>query len=115
MEERLLLKIALSFSLVGLAALFILTSSMEVEETRIQNLTGAEEDSIVRVKGVVESVSDSGKIAYIDVAQPCVASVVVFKDRDLNLERGDFVDVRGEVMDYKGEKEIVAAGIDVLG
>jgi hypothetical protein len=115
MEEQLLLKIALSCSLAGLVVLYFLTASLELEETKVSNLTGTEESTLVRLMGVVESVEDSGKIMYIDVAQPETASIIIFKDRNLSIAKGDFVDVRGEVRDYKGKKEIVAAGIDVLG
>ena len=115
MEEQLLLRIALSCSLAGLVVLYFLTASLEPDEIKISNLTGIEETTLVRLIGVVESVNDNGKILYIDIAQPGIASIIVFKDRNLSIAKGDFVDIRGEVRDYKGKKEIIAAGVDILG
>jgi len=115
MDERLLLKIALSCSLAGLVALYFLTANLTPEQTKISNLTGIEESTMVRLRGVVESVDDNGNMMYLDIAQPETASIIVFKDRKLDIAKGDFVEVRGEVSNYKGKKEIVATGIDVLG
>jgi len=115
MKEATLLRIALSFSLLGLVALFILTQSMELEETKIANFSGAEAGSIVKIKGVVSGFSDTGKTARIEIAQPQTTEVFLFKSSNLSLEKGEFVEITGEVSDYNGRKELVASQVDVLG
>jgi len=114
MEESLLLKIALSFSLLGLVVLFFLTNNLKIEETKIENLTDVREDSIVRVRGVITDIRDYGKMANLEIAQPQRLDIIIFKSSNLSLQKGSFVDIVGEVREYNGRKELIASQIDVL-
>lgn len=114
MEESLLLKIALSFSLLGLIALLLIVQGQELEETPISNLTVLEQDTVVRLKGVVSSVDDRGNILNIELAQPQTVEVVFFKSHEMSLKKGAFVEITGEIRDYKGKKEIIATQLEVL-
>ena len=49
MKESTLLRIALSFSLMGLVALLIIVQASEVDETPLENISAAEESSIIKV------------------------------------------------------------------
>ncbi len=114
MKESTLLRIALSFSLIGLVALFILAQTMGLDETTLENITHAEEDTTVRIKGVVSGYMDYGKTARIEIARPETTEVFLFKSRNISLKKGDFVEITGEVSEYKGRKEILASTVEVL-
>jgi len=115
MKEATLLRIALSFSLIGLVALFILTQTMRPEEAHAGNLSSVEESRIVRIKGVVSGFRDYGKTARIEIARSETTEVFLFKSRNLSLQKGDFVEITGEVSDYNGRKELIASQVDILG
>ena len=114
MKEERLLKIALSFSMLGLLALLVLTSGMRPEPVSTANLTRTADGQSVRVAGVVTAVEDHGKTLVITVAQPQEVDVVLFKDRNLTLAKGDYIETTGEVKQYMGNKELVATRLDLL-
>jgi DNA/RNA endonuclease YhcR with UshA esterase domain len=115
MKEATLLRIALSFSLLGLVMLLILIQTQKLEETKIGNISAAEEGRAVRIQGVISELRDNGKTASLEIAQPQTLEVFLFKSANLSLKKGDFVEIIGEVSDYKGRKEIMASQVDVLG
>ena len=39
--------------------------------------------------------------------------VVVFNDEEIYLKKGDYVEISGEVEEYKGKKEIIASEITI--
>ena len=68
----------------------------------------------MRIKGVVSSVRDLGEIMILDIAQPQTINVMLFKDGNISINKGDFVDLEGELKEYKGKKEIIANQIEVF-
>ena len=114
MEESRLLKIALSFSLFGLVVLFFLTNNPKIEESKPEELINLEEDTIVRLRGVITDIEDSGKVMNINIAQPQKIQVMLFKEANLSLQKGDFVEVKGELREYNGKKEIIATQLNLL-
>lgn len=114
MKESTLLRIALSFSLLGLITLFAITQGIKPEELKPDELMQAEEGRIVRIKGVVSGVKDYGKTAIIEVAHPKTTEVLLFKSSDLSLREGEFVEITGEISEYNGRKEVIASEVEVL-
>jgi len=49
------------------------------------------------------------KVSFLKVAQEKteVVSIVLFKEEDINLEKGDYVEVIGEIEEYEGKNEII--------
>ncbi|OGM02216.1 hypothetical protein A3K72_00930 [Candidatus Woesearchaeota archaeon RBG_13_36_6] len=114
MKERSLLKIALASSLIGLLVLFFVSSKLEIEENSIKELDNLNLDQDIRVKGVVSSVKDTGSIMILDIAQPQTINVMLFKDGNISISKGDFVELNGELKEYNGKKEIIANQIEVF-
>ncbi len=114
MKERSLLKIALASSLIGLLALFFVSSNIEIEEKGLSELDDLNLDQDVSIKGVVSSVRDLDKIMILDIAQPQTVNVMLFKDGNISISKGDFVELNGELKEYNGKKEIIANQIDVF-
>lgn len=108
MKERTLLQIAVIISILGLATLYYMSESMEVDEKVIENIDSTDYERDLHIKGNVERVTDMEKIVIFDVSQPKTITVVAFKDGDVDISEGDSVYITGSVEEYKGEPEIIA-------
>ena len=83
----------------------------------IRSLEGIAKDSEVNLQGEVISVSQTDTVAFVEVANEAVVvtDVVVFKDRDIWLHAGDYIEVVGTTEEYQGEMEIIASEMIVYG
>jgi DNA/RNA endonuclease YhcR with UshA esterase domain len=108
MDEKTLLKIAIIISIVGLAALFFVSSKVETEEKIIDNIDMTDIEKDIRIRGIVSDVVDLEKVMILEVSQPKAITVVVFKDGNISLKEGDIVRITGSVDEYEGEPEIIA-------
>ena len=114
MKETTLLKIALACSLVGLVALYFISTRIDVKDYKPSILNKNIGDD-VKLKGTVAKISDAGSVVFIEVNQQNPVTVVLFTDDDsLKLQDGDSVEVIGEVQEYKGKNEIIAQKIRVI-
>jgi DNA/RNA endonuclease YhcR with UshA esterase domain len=114
MEERMLLKIAWLSSVIALMMLFYLSATLEPELKSADNISLSEVGKTVRVQGVVESVRDYEKTAIIHVVQPQGIDVLLFKSSNITIEKGDFVQVNGEVSEYNDRTELIASRIEKI-
>ncbi|MFH1682262.1 MAG: OB-fold nucleic acid binding domain-containing protein [Candidatus Woesearchaeota archaeon] len=108
MEEKNLLKIAIFVSLTGLLLLFFLSSWTGLDP--VASLEGIAEEEEVLVAGVVGKVSDQETVLFLEILNEKVekTEVVLFKEEDVFLSEGDYVEITGTVEDYEGKKEIIA-------
>lgn len=115
MKERNLFKISLVGSILGIVILWLAASQIELSESMISQIDGVPEGDEVLVKGVVTKVTDTEKVAFLDISQEEIKSVtvVLFKDEDVDLAEGDYVEIEGTVEDYEGEREIIANKVEV--
>ena len=109
MHDKTLLKIAITFSIIGLIVLFFISDKIEVDEITIDRLDEMEIGNTVKIKGYVENVNNLEKVAFLKIAQEKTetVSIILFKEENISLEPGDYVEVVGEVEEYEGEKEII--------
>lgn len=116
MKENFLLKISLIGSLVGVIILFFISEQIKVDDTSIDRLDELDVDSAVKVKGIITRISESDKIAVLQLTQPKSASVIVFKEGNLTgFRQGDLVSVDGRMQEYQGSFQIIANEIKVIG
>jgi len=115
MHNNTLLKIALLGSVIGVGLLFLLSSSIEIDEQLISKLDEVREGELVEVSGVVVSLNDLGKVMYLDIEERKIedVSVVLFKDGRVKVREGDYVKVIGSVEEYNGEKQIIGSKVEV--
>lgn len=112
MDESNLLKLALISSLVGIVVLLLISSNIELESSSIGELEEMDTEN-VKITGVISSVKDLGKIMILGVSQPQTIDVMLFKEGDVELQKGDFVELTGELREYRGKKEIIANKIEI--
>ncbi len=108
MKEKTLLKIALICTILGIVLLLFLSELVEVKESKISEAKQID-NGIVRITGIVENVRVGEKATILTISKKESIDVVVFENP--NFQKGDFVDVTGEVQDYEGKKEILAKEI----
>ena len=109
MKDKTLLKIALTCSFIGIIILFFVSERIEIDEITIDKLDEIELGKTVKIKGYVEDVVNMEKVAFLKVAQEKteVVSIVLFKEENISLEKGDYVEVVGEIEEYEGKNEII--------
>jgi len=111
MKEKILLKIALIISIVGIVLLFYATEKMDVEEQTIDRITKDNLDETVKISGKITKITDMGTVMFFDIEQKNTMPVLVFKKEDVNIGVGDYVQVIGKVEDYEGKREVIASQI----
>ena len=114
MKETTLLKIALICSLIGLLALYFISTKIEVSDYKPNKLSGNVGDD-VKLNGVITKISDKGNVVFIEVSQQDTVDVVLFtKDRNLKLNKGDNIEILGKIQEYNGKNEIIAQKVRII-
>jgi aspartyl/asparaginyl-tRNA synthetase len=115
LKEKSLFKVAMICSIIGLAALFFVSEKIEVKEIDIGKITDSDVGKEVRVLGRVKRVSDTDKVMFLEVGQEKVEdiSVVLFKEKKIDIEEGDYVELIGELDKYNGEYSIIANAVKI--
>lgn len=116
MDDKILLRIALLGSVVGVVILLLLSEQIGVQKEVISRLDGVPEGKEVEVVGNVVRFTDKGKVAFLEIAEQKIeaVTVVLFKDRNITLLEGNRVRVTGSVEEYKGKKEILGNSVVLL-
>lgn len=115
MQEKLLLKISLIGALIGILILFFLSEHfINVDEVSIEKLDELNEGTDVKIKGIVRRLTDLEKIAILDISQPKSVTVILFKEGNLTIKEGDYIQVVGEIEEYEGKMELIANEIKRL-
>jgi len=115
MKEKTLFKLATICSLAGLVVLFLISEYSDVKKIDVGNISRSDVGKEVRVIGRVEKVSDADKVMFLEVGQQKVEtiSVVLFKEGDIKLKEGDYVELIGELDEYNGKCSIIANAVKV--
>ena len=115
MKEKTLFKIAAVCSLVGLIVLFFISGHISIKEIDVGKINGGDVGKEVKVIGRIERISDTDKVMFLQVGQEKIESisVVLFKEGNINLKEGDYVELIGELDDYNGSYSIIANAVKV--
>ncbi len=115
MKEKTLFKIAIVCSLVGISVLLFVSDKIIIERINIGDIDDSSAGEDVRVIGTVERVSDTEKVVFLEVGQQKIetASIVLFKEKEINLKKGDVIELIGEVEEYNGKNSIIANAVKV--
>src|SRR3989344_2068326 len=111
MDDKTLQKIALIGSFIGLVLVALLAQEKSEIVAHIDQVPGKE----VKVTGIIDSVSDAGKVMFLTLAEQKIekTQVVLFKSRNMTLDRGSVVSVTGTIDDYNGEKQVIGNRIEL--
>lgn len=107
MNEKILLKLALGISILGLAMLFLLLNIIEPEEVSLRELQQKQINEYVTIKGIIKDIRSYDKVIYLDIAELQPITVIVFPDSKLRLENNSEVTIDGQIQLYNGKKELI--------
>ncbi|KYK26756.1 hypothetical protein AYK26_04755 [Euryarchaeota archaeon SM23-78] len=106
MKDSLLLRIALITSIIGLGALALILSTTGLQEIDISEAKELEEDTTIKITGTIERVTNKEDFAIINIRKEEEITVIIFDNVDIS--KGQRVEITGKTQEYKGEKEIIA-------
>lgn len=115
MDEKILIKTAIVVMIIGLSILYFYSEEISLEP--VESIDTIELEEEVSLRGKVSSVSDYDTVIFIELNAEIeeVTDVILFKDEDIYLSEGDYVEIEGTVEEYEGEREIIANSITLLG
>lgn len=106
MNESLLLKAALITAVLGIIALIVIIKTTDIQEININQAKASEEGETIKITGIVERVTSKEGFSIISIKKEEAISIVLFDN--INLTKGQRVEITGKTQDYKGTKELVA-------
>ncbi len=112
MRELTLLKIALIVSLSGLILLYFMSENIEIDESSIEKINKGEIGEVVKVKGVIKSISNAKGVTFLTIAKPEEVKVILFDEIDF--DKGQYVEIVGEIGEYNGEREIIGNAVRII-
>ena len=112
MKEKTLLRIAFICSILGILLMYMISGRIDYDESGISDIGITDVGEKIKLKGVVTGFLQTENAAFIELTQPSEITVIVFED--ISLGEGDYIEVIGEVEEYKEELEIVGKRIRIL-
>lgn len=113
MKETTLLKIAVIISLAGLVLLYIISDEIELSESSIEKINKGDIGEVVKVSGVINSITATDKVTFLTIEKTGEIKVIVFDKLDY-LEEGMYIEVIGEIEEYKGEREVIGNAVRII-
>lgn len=115
MQEKSLLKVALLCSLIGIFLILIISEKLNLPELDISSINESHLEKYVRIKGEITRKSDASSLLILNVQDSTGnITVIAFKEDEMLLNKGDFVEIDGIVKKYRGQLEIDAKRIKVI-
>lgn len=109
MKDSTLLKISLICALVGILILFIINEKYSLKDSKIGELNKNKLDEKVKVKGYVTYVNNRPSVLFVSLKDDTGnITIVVFKEENIELKKGDLIEVEGKLTEYNGKLEINA-------
>lgn len=116
MKEKTFLTLSLSVSLLGILALFFLSSFFHYGLVAIQDLSMDSVGKTVYVEGVIGSLRNTGQTYLFTLSDDTGdIPIVLYSKKDLNFPKNALIDVTGTVIDYQCTLEIQANEITLAG
>ena len=113
MRENTLLKISLICSLLGLVALYFISAKIDIKDYKPSVLNKNVGDD-VKLEGQVMKITDNGDVIFVELSQQNPVNIVMFTNDNVQLRKGDDIEVIGKVQEYNGKNEIIAQKIRVI-
>ncbi len=110
MQETTLYRISLLGGVIGILALSLISSFIDIEEKDISRITANDVDKDFKITGTVESIRESGGNLFLKIGHKSEIDVVLFKEENV-FSIGDRVEVKGKITEYKDRFEIIGEDI----
>ncbi len=107
------MKIAIISALAGVFILYLISDNIQLDDSSIARIEEEEIGSDVKVKGVVNDVFNGEKLSIITITQPSDMKIVLYDN--VSIAEGDYIEVIGEIDEYKGEMEVIGNRVRRIG
>ena len=115
MQEKALLKIAMVCSLIGIFIILVIVERLEISESNISSINKNDLDEKVKIKGYINFVRETPGLLILNIQDDTGnITAIVFKEDNMNLNKGDLIEIYGLVKEYKGNLEIEADSIKLF-
>ncbi|MBI1970703.1 hypothetical protein HYS47_03080 [Candidatus Woesearchaeota archaeon] len=116
MQERHLINLSLTSSIVGIFFLFLLVQTMELQESSSISASFARDGEVVKIIGPIRKMTSYDHAIRLDVIPQQAVSVMIFDNLSIPLvsEEGAFVEVTGRVEHGKHGVTILAEEVNLL-
>lgn len=115
MQEKTLLKISLITSLVGILILLIILDKIDISDSNINQVNKTDIDKLVKIKGEITRITETPGLYIINVKDNTAnMDIIIFKEEKLELEKGNIIEVQGQVTEYQGKLELIAKKVVIL-
>ena len=116
MREKTLFKIALICSFIGLIGLYFISERISIDRINISEMEMENLGEEIKMIGKIERITNTDKVVFLEISEMKTESisVILFKDRDIELKEGSYVEIEGEIDDYNGEREIIASRVKLI-
>ncbi|MEK6863546.1 MAG: hypothetical protein AABW53_02515 [Nanoarchaeota archaeon] len=108
MQEKTILKISYLTLIIGLAFLFFYSQSFDFSLS--SDPAALKSTEKVLMKGQVKNLKVTDKAVFFELEGEKVITtdVILFPENSIYLQEGDYVEINGQMEEYKGEDELVA-------
>ena len=115
MKEKMLLKISLITSIIGILILLIILDKIDISDSNISSINKDLVDKQVKIKGEITRLTETTGLYIINIKDNTGnIDVIVFKEEKLELEKGNIVEIEGQVTEYQDKLEVIAKKIIIL-
>ena len=115
MKETTLLKIAFISSITGILIIFILADNLEIQVTKIANITEENMDEYIRVQGYVDSYYETTGLSILTIHDETgYIDVVMFKEENITIYTNSLLEIEGSISEYDGQLQINADSVKEL-
>ena len=116
MKEKTLFKIALICSFAGLIVLFFISDRISIDRINISEINKEKLGKEIKIIGKIERVTNTDKVMFLEISEMKTESisVILFKERDIELREGAYVEIEGEIDEYNGKREIIANSMKII-
>jgi DNA/RNA endonuclease YhcR with UshA esterase domain len=111
MQEKTITKISFIVAIIGLSFLFLFSEELDLSVMQDINVANLEEE--VKIRGSISSLRTTEKATFMEIEGEKIVKtdIIFFPGEKVNLKEGDYVELYGEVEEYKGEKEVIASKV----
>lgn len=112
MQEKTLFKLSLICALAGIFIILIINESYSISYSNISKITNSSIGKPVKVQGFITSISNLPGILIMNIQDKTSSIIVIaYKEEEINLEKGNLIEVSGIVREYENKLEIEAKEI----
>ena len=115
LQEKILLKISLIISIIGIFILYLISSKISINTIKISDINEDLIDKEVKIKGTVKQYFNNPSVIILKIEDETGSiKVAVFKNKDTVFKTKTNVEITGTVRKYKSELELIAKTIRIL-